>query len=142
MLRILLQLAQGVDPETGEIYGEESPYQRPVAVRALFLALRELEHGETSQQAPKKPESFKAPPLDEAGALILGHLRKWRTEKAKALLLPPYIIFSDKTLAHIAFLRPTTPEQLLQAHGVGPAKVGQFGEEILALVRGLLPAAS
>ena len=41
-LKILQQLADGIDPHTGQIFGADSPYQHPDTVRALFLALREL----------------------------------------------------------------------------------------------------
>ena len=39
---ILRQLANGVDPHTGEVFAADSPYQHPDTVRALFLALHEL----------------------------------------------------------------------------------------------------
>lgn len=42
-LNIITALANGVDPETGEVYPPESPYQRPHIVRALFGASRALE---------------------------------------------------------------------------------------------------
>jgi len=41
-LKIIEQLAHGVDPNTGEIFAADSPYQHPDTVRALYLALREL----------------------------------------------------------------------------------------------------
>ena len=37
-LHIVESLANGVDPETGEIYPPDSPYQRAPIVRALFAA--------------------------------------------------------------------------------------------------------
>jgi methylthioribose-1-phosphate isomerase len=42
-------LADGLDPITGEIFPEDSPYQRPQVVRALTIALQKMEG---SQQAP------------------------------------------------------------------------------------------
>jgi hypothetical protein len=42
-LKILQQLADGIDPHTGQSFGADSPYQHPDTVRALFLALRELD---------------------------------------------------------------------------------------------------
>ena len=46
-LNILEQLADGVDPHTGEVFAPDSPYQHPATVRALHAALREL-----GKQAP------------------------------------------------------------------------------------------
>jgi hypothetical protein len=40
--RIIEALAQGIDPETGEILPKESLLQRPVVIRALFSASQAL----------------------------------------------------------------------------------------------------
>ena len=42
-IHILKQLANGVDPYTGEILPEQSPYQHPQTVRALFHAVLAIE---------------------------------------------------------------------------------------------------
>ncbi len=42
-LKILKQLAEGIDPYTGEILPDRSPYQQPQTVRALFQAIIALE---------------------------------------------------------------------------------------------------
>ena len=39
-LEVVRSLANGVDPDTGEVFSAESPYQRPQTVRALFVAAR------------------------------------------------------------------------------------------------------
>ena len=42
-LEVVRSLANGVDPDTGEVFAAESPYQRPQTVRALFVAAQALE---------------------------------------------------------------------------------------------------
>ena len=42
-LKILQQLANGVDPHTGEVFRADSPYQHPQTVRALYLALEAMQ---------------------------------------------------------------------------------------------------
>jgi len=42
-IKILIQLANGIDPYTGEVFPEDSPYQHPQTVRALFYAVMALE---------------------------------------------------------------------------------------------------
>ena len=42
-LKIIQQLADGIDPHTGKAFGADSPYQHPDTVRALFVALRALD---------------------------------------------------------------------------------------------------
>ena len=44
---ILEALADGIDPETGEVFPAESPYQRADVVRALYVAIRALDSTET-----------------------------------------------------------------------------------------------
>jgi hypothetical protein len=48
-LKIIQQLADGVDPQTGQAFRADSPYQHADTVRALFVALHALE----GQSAPK-----------------------------------------------------------------------------------------
>jgi hypothetical protein len=45
-LAVVRSLANGVDPETGEIFPAESAYQRPQIVRALYEAANALERQE------------------------------------------------------------------------------------------------
>jgi hypothetical protein len=48
-LKIIQQLANGIDPHTGEVFRADSPYQHPDTIRALFVALRALEPQATSR---------------------------------------------------------------------------------------------
>ena len=61
-------------------------------------------------------------------------LRVKRRELAEELGVPPYIIFSDKTLKHIAELKPFDKESMLEVNGVGEKKYEQFGEDFLAVI--------
>ena len=45
-LAVVRSLANGVDPETGEVFPAESAYQRPLVVRALYEAASALERQE------------------------------------------------------------------------------------------------
>ena len=42
-LAVVRSLANGIDPETGEVFPAESAYQRPQVVRALYEAAAALE---------------------------------------------------------------------------------------------------
>lgn len=52
-LKILNALANGVHPATGEQFSADSPYQHPDTVRALFEAVRVIEHVRAPDRAPK-----------------------------------------------------------------------------------------
>lgn len=42
-LAIVRSLANGVDPESGEVFPPDSAYQRPLVIRSLYLATAALE---------------------------------------------------------------------------------------------------
>lgn len=48
-LFILRQLADGIDPSTGEKLSAQSPFNHPQTVRALFHAITALEHWKDDQ---------------------------------------------------------------------------------------------
>jgi ATP-dependent DNA helicase RecQ len=62
-------------------------------------------------------------------------LRVWRAQTAKARGVPAYVVFADAALAEIAAARPGSEEALLDVKGVGPKKLAEYGEEVLAIVR-------
>lgn len=61
-------------------------------------------------------------------------LRQKRSELAKELGVPPYIIFGDKTLKHLAAQKPYDKESMLEVNGVGEKKFEQYGEDFLAII--------
>jgi ATP-dependent DNA helicase RecQ len=71
------------------------------------------------------------PALVEA---CLGKLRDWRGQKARAADVPPFLILPDATLRLLAEQQPQTLEQLPKIKGLGPKKIEQFGQELLAIL--------
>lgn len=70
--------------------------------------------------------------IDEA---LVERIKAWRLEQARELGVPAYVICTDATLLAVAELRPSTPEQLLEIPGIGPAKLERHGAALLALVQ-------
>ena len=62
-------------------------------------------------------------------------LRALRTEIAKEEKVPPYIVFSDKTLTHMCIVKPGNKQQMLSVTGVGEYKYEKYGERFLACIR-------
>ncbi|NLD74877.1 MAG: hypothetical protein GX649_19430, partial [Chloroflexi bacterium] len=62
-------------------------------------------------------------------------LRQWRNDMAQEEGVPPYVVLSNATLRALAAARPQTPEELLGVRGIGPVRVEQRGEALLALIR-------
>jgi len=63
-------------------------------------------------------------------------LRAWRTARARADAVAPFIVFHDSTIEAIADRRPSTIPELRRVPGVGPTKLDRYGEEIIAIVTG------
>lgn len=61
-------------------------------------------------------------------------LRQWRSDEAKSLGKPPYVIFKDATLLEIVRERPTSPEALRRISGVGEKKLVNYGDAVLDIV--------
>jgi hypothetical protein len=73
-LAVVRSLANGVDPETGEVFAADSAYQRPLVVRALYEAAAALERMERferrkAQMPPKTGEPWSE---DEDRKLLAG----------------------------------------------------------------------
>ncbi|MBO0704411.1 MAG: HRDC domain-containing protein [Candidatus Dormibacteraeota bacterium] len=61
-------------------------------------------------------------------------LRAWRTEKARSLGVPAYVVLHDRTLAALSAGRPADRTGLLAVPGMGPAKVEKYGDELLQVL--------
>ena len=60
--------------------------------------------------------------------LLFERLRALRKSLAQKPGIPPYIIFSDRTLREMAGRFPVTPEAMRRIHGVGDRKLDRYGE--------------
>jgi hypothetical protein len=65
-LRIVQALADGADPDTGEVFPENSPYQRPQTVRALLAAAKALERQERTERRNRRLPNRAGQPWDDA----------------------------------------------------------------------------
>ncbi|MGR6321945.1 ATP-dependent DNA helicase UvrD2 [Micromonospora soli] len=63
-------------------------------------------------------------------------LREWRQRVAGAQKVPPYVVFTDATLTALAERKPGRTEELIAIAGIGPRKLGLYGDTVLALVAG------
>ncbi|QIR75076.1 DNA helicase RecQ [Sulfurospirillum diekertiae] len=64
---------------------------------------------------------------------IFEKLRALRSEIAKENGIPPYVVFSDKTLKEMAEKLPLDKEAMLEVSGVGEVKFERYGEAFLEL---------
>ena len=88
---------------------------------------------EKKQKETKKPQGRDA--LTAAGFRLFDELRALRLEIAREEAMPPYIVFSDKTLIDMAAKMPTTRSEMLKVSGVGENKYEKYGERFLRVIR-------
>ncbi len=73
--------------------------------------------------------------LDDGDKALFDALKRLRRDIAHARGVPPYVVFHDRTLQELAQIRPTTREAFGRIHGVGAAKLENFAEPFLELIR-------
>ncbi|MCA9972928.1 MAG: RecQ family ATP-dependent DNA helicase, partial [Anaerolineales bacterium] len=66
---------------------------------------------------------------------LFQQLRARRKELADADGVPPYVIFSDRTLQELATYFPQSTAAFAQIHGIGQVKVAQYADVFLPLIR-------
>jgi DNA helicase II / ATP-dependent DNA helicase PcrA len=97
-----------------------------------FLAALDAEAGRAIQRPAKQPKATASlAPDDEP---VFEALRDWRRKVADVAGMPPYIVFSDRTLVAIAMARPGSPSELARISGVGPKKLEEWGSAVLEVV--------
>ncbi|MCA9580821.1 MAG: ATP-dependent DNA helicase RecQ [Myxococcales bacterium] len=85
-----------------------------------------------SERGARREAPVLASPQEQS---LFEELRATRTGLAKAKQVPPYVICHDRTLIDIAKRLPRTLEELGEAHGMGPARLDNYGQQFLATVR-------
>ena len=62
-------------------------------------------------------------------------LREWRRKRADGK--PAYTVLTDATLRVLADSKPSTERELARVQGIGPTKLQNYGDELLALLEEL-----
>ena len=58
-------------------------------------------------------------------------LKQWRLDTARDAQIPPFMIFTDATLLSVVEAMPASENELLDISGIGPAKLEQYGDDLL-----------
>ena len=106
--------------------------------RTLVMKLaKEKEQEEVSGRKQKRGSRKKAGAaamLSEKDLELFETLRVLRREIAEEEKVPPYMIFSDKTLALMSAAHPANLEEMLRISGVGEFKLQNYGERFLQVI--------
>ncbi len=73
----------------------------------------------------------------QGDAELFEALRRRRSELAKEQRVAAYVVFADRTLIDMARRKPATAAEMSAVHGVGEAKLRQYGDVFLDVIRKL-----
>ncbi len=90
----------------------------------------ESQFGPASKPAPVSVDAE----LDASETAVYQRLTAWRGEQSRQREIPAFMVASNAVLRALAKTQPSTPRQLLRIPGMGPKKVDEFGDEILAII--------
>ena len=85
----------------------------------------------TSKLRREAAASTDEPVLSDANQVIYERLRKLRAQMASKRGVPPYVIFSNRTLREMATAMPRTADEMGALYGVGARKCKEFGPAFL-----------
>ena len=111
--------------------GDISGLKNPEA--SVFVKITdEDKQPEKATKTKKKAKSVET--LTSSGYKLFERLKKLRLEIAREESMPPYIIFSDKTLIDMAAKKPSSKPEMLDVSGVGENKFAKYGERFLEVI--------
>lgn len=102
--------------------------------RVIIRAVEERKE-EKAERKRKEKRKKSTDSLTVAGFALFERLRALRLEIAREEAMPPYIIFSDKTLIDMCAKVPKNQQEMLAVSGVGENKFLKYGQKFLDEVR-------
>ena len=133
--KLLNQLqADGYLFQTDDLYqvirlGNIMPLRDPKTHVMVRFPLKKQHEHEKKEQIKKSMDT-----LTKYGYELFDALRNLRIEIAREEGVPPYIIFSDKTLRNMSAKLPRDKTAMLSVSGVGEVKYEKFGERFIQAI--------
>lgn len=121
-----------VEGHGGVYLTEES---RPVLRGEKVVEMRK-DPGENKRAMTKRLRDFDTEFENEEDRDLWERLRTLRRELATSQNVPPYVIFSDRTLWEMVRFKPRTLEDMASINGVGVKKLDQYGLPFLDVMDG------
>ena len=115
-------------PRIGELLAQDSTIQMKLP----------KEQEKKPKEKPSRKRKAPVSGLTEEDQPLFQKLRELRTEIARREKIPPYMVFSDKTLIHMCILKPVDKERMLQVTGVGEHKYEKYGKEFEIRIKELI----
>lgn len=113
--------------------GKIEPLRNPDAKVIVKVHEEEKSARKTSERKRRSTDA-----LTGAGYELFEKLRSLRLEIARKEAMPPYIIFSDKTLIDMCVKLPQSVDDMQNVSGVGTVKCQKYGEAFAQVIRDYL----
>ena len=119
------------------------PYFEDVLNGTKRVSVRETveiaeEESAEKTAAKEKDRGMTLSDLDDYEKKLYEDLRMYRYDLASRLGIPPFHIFSNRSLVDICRKKPVTQSELLEVFGFGSRKVETFGEGIVNRIRAFI----
>ncbi|MDR0292438.1 MAG: DNA helicase RecQ [Elusimicrobium sp.] len=105
-----------------------TPRAWPVLKGHETVRLRKFIKPPKKKEQKKQKQKAELPPSDNN---LFERLRRLRRGLAEKENIPPYVVFSDKSLLEMAALKPSTPQAFAEINGVGQFKLQKYAEVFL-----------
>ena len=120
------------------LYGSLRDAGRVTVSAALDKLLREgslqLEAGCVVPSSVGAASSNSSAGSSSGAGDLEARLRAYRTDRAKRDSVPPYVVFSDKSLQELLIRLPQSTDALLEVNGIGTGKVEKYGADLLEII--------
>lgn len=118
----------------GEIVSVYQHFFHQENVPHLLLIVHYRPYREPGTGRARSGESGIRQELSELDRALFDKLRAWRNARAMADGIPPFVILTNRNLGEIARRRPQSLTDLCKINGIGDAKAGRYGKDLLAVV--------
>lgn len=128
---IIVTLAEGIDPITGEILSEDNVCNKGEVVRAFYAILNAFEEDKEVRKTNKKEP-------DEYDIDLYNRLKLVRNKIAEEKGVMPFRVLPNYPLMHMAAQKPLTNEDFLKIYGVGKYTTKQYASVFIAEIKDYL----
>jgi ATP-dependent DNA helicase RecQ len=108
---------------------------REIMTGKIKLDLREQKLEPTASTKVKKEARTKIAETEHGRPKLFKKLKELRLTLAREKSVPPYVVFSDRSLNDMCLLLPRNETEFLQVNGVGRAKLETYGELFLGEIK-------
>ncbi|MDD3339205.1 MAG: RecQ family ATP-dependent DNA helicase [Lachnospiraceae bacterium] len=111
------------------------PTEKETSARAMGVTSAYDGTARKPKQSAARKTTAKTPKNTPVDKDLFEQLRMLRLRLARENKVPPYVIFSDKTLTHMCQVLPKNELEMLTVSGVGMVKYQRYGEAFLEVIQ-------